>query len=106
MRDRRGRGQHNAEYVVRRVEEHHQHVHVVEGIAKHHEHAQAVRRIVDYHHHAQDWTGGARSAGQALDGSLEHDGGMAVMEQPWNQALDGSAGHGGMAIMEAGSGTM
>ena len=53
------------------------------------------------YYHAQDWIGGARSAGQALDGSLEHDGGMAVMEPPWNQALDGSAGEGGMAIMEA-----
>ena len=85
MRDRHGRGHHNAEYVVRRVEQHHQHV-----LAKHH--TQVVQRIVDYHHHAQDWTGETRSAGQALDGSLEHDGGMAVMEPPWNQALDGSAG--------------
>ena len=81
MRDRRGHGQHNAEYVVRTIN---MYVHVVQGIAKHHAHAQAVRRIVDYHHHAQDWTGGIRSAGQALAGSLEHDGGMAVMEPPWN----------------------
>ena len=70
-------------------------------MAKHHAHAQAVRRIVDYHHHAQDWTGGTRSAEQALDGSLEHDGGMAVMEP----GIGWLGRVGGMAIMEAVRGT-